>query len=77
MYLTHATGTPELLVSFAILQALSLPDLINLISVPDKCKLPLACLPHYEAVFRVEGKAFNPPHTRENTAVLEHKVCKE
>lgn len=42
--------TPKLLVSFAILQALSLPDLVSLISVPDKWKLPLARLPRYEAV---------------------------
>ena len=50
-YLTHGTGTPKLLVSFTVLQALGLPGLINLISVPDKCKLPLARLPHCEAVF--------------------------
>lgn len=49
-------------------QALGLSDPINLINVPDKCKLPLAHLPHYEAVFWVEGNSFTPPHTWENTA---------
>lgn len=44
-------------------QALGLSYPINLINVPDKCKLPLAHLPHYEAVFWVEGNSFTPPHT--------------
>lgn len=51
MYLTHATGITKLSLSFTILQALGLPDLINLVNMSDKCTVPLAHLPHDEAGF--------------------------